>query len=344
MKTSQKAMDMKTKESGENLPSVSVIVPAFNSEKTIAQTLESLKNMDYPHDKLEVIVVDDASTDETAEVALHRGARIIRREKRGGCAAAKNTGVGHAKKEMVAFIDSDVMVAKNWLRELVKPFEEATVGATGGFVKIRFRKASSLGKYDNLDKHFRKRKADTKSVPGSNSAYRREVFEVVGRLDPYLGEDPDFCYRVQSHGYKVIYNDKAVVYHPAPNDFWTYFKKQVYYGWQRTLIFLLYPQLRSTLIADEHTPLAILLQPFISTAMILSLLLAPMFNSFMIICLALFLLLITLNVPFLRFIYTKDARLVLFAFSLSVLRSIAFAIGLAMGVISFLKVKITRMR
>lgn len=323
----------------KSLPSVSVIVPAFNNEKTIGETVKSLKNMDYPKDRLEIIVVDDASTDKTAEVALSHGATVVRREERGGCAAAKNTGVNHAKNEIIAFIDSNVRAAKNWLKELVKPFEDLAVGAVGGFIEVKFQRTNMLEKYESYDSHFRKRKEDTKSVPGSNSAYRREVFEVVGKLDPYLGEDPDFCYRVLSCGYKMVFAEKAMVYHPYPNDFWTYFKKQVYYGWQRTLIFLLRPQCRSILIKDEHTPLTTLMQPFIVIAMILSLLLIPISNLFGFVSISICVLLIILNIPFLRYVLARDAKFVLFAFLVSLFRSFAHAIGMAHGVISFIKVK-----
>ena len=323
----------------KSLPLVSVIVPAFNNEKTIGETVKSLKNMDYPKNRLEIIVVDDASTDKTAEVALALGATVIRREKRGGCAAAKNTGVEHAKNEIVAFIDSNVRATKNWVKELVKPFEDLAVGAVGGFIEVKFQSTNMLEKYESYDSHFRKRKEDTKSVPGSNSAYRREVFEVVGWLDPYLGEDPDFCYRVLSYGYKMVFAERAIVYHAYPNDVWTYFKKQVYYGWQRTLIFLLRPQCRSILVKDEHTPLTTLLQPFIIIATILSLLLIPISYLFGLVSISICALLIMLNIPFLRYVHAREARFVLFALPVSLFRSFAHTIGMAHGVISFVKIR-----
>ena len=327
-------------ESDETLPSVSIVVPAFNNERTIAQTLKSLTNLDYPQDKLEIIVVDDASSDSTAEVALRSGAKVIRREKRGGCAAAKNTGIASAENEVIAFIDSDVTVTKNWLKELVSSFKDPTVGATGGRIRNKFEKNNALEKFVEYDSYYRTRRVDTKSTPGSNSAYRKEVFSVVGKLDPYLGEDPDFSYRVASHGFRVVFNDKAVIYHPFPNTLLAYFKKQVYYGWQRVMIFLLRPQCRSILVKDEHTPISVLLQPFILTAMILSLLFIPIFDLSKFVSLSLFLLLVMLNIPLLHYIYSKEARLLLFSMFISLFRSFAYIIGMAHGLISFLKGKV----
>lgn len=337
----EEAVEARTKRSNEKLPSVSVVIPAFNSEGTIGQTIESLKDMNYPQERLEIIVVDDLSDDKTAEVALGYGVRVVRREKRGGCAGAKNTGVDHARNEIIAFVDSNVITDKNWLKELVKPFEDPAVGATGGFIETKFLGNSALGKYEDYDSHYRKRRASTGSVPGSNSAYRREVFEVVGELDPYLGEDPDFCYRVLSHGYKAVFNEKAVVHHPQYNDILTYLRKQVYYGWQRTLIFLLRPQSRGVLLTDEHTSWNILLQPFVLGVMILSLLLVPVFGGFVFVSLFLFLLFMMLNAPFLRFLYAKEARLLFFGLFLAIPRAFAYILGLAWGIISFMKVKAT---
>lgn len=336
-------MSLKMKESHEEyLPSVSVVIPSLNNERTIGQTIKSLKDMNYPDDKLEIIVVDDASTDKTGYVALHHGAKVVRREKRGGCAGAKNTGVAHAKNEIIAFIDADVEVDKNWLKELVAPFKDSSVGAVGGLLRIKWGRNYALGKYVDYDIEYRKRDKSTRSVPGSNSAYRQEVFEIVGEMDPYLGEDPDFSYRVSSHGFKVVFTDKAVVHHPSPETVWTYLKKQVYYGWQRTLIFLLRSECRSAVVRDEHTPYAVLLQPLILTALILSLLLIPLFNSFKFLSLILFALWIALYIPFLHHVYTREARLLSFAFFVSVLRSFAYMIGMMQGFISFVKIKIAR--
>lgn len=333
-------MGLRTNSSDEILPSVSVIIPAFNNEKTIGQTLEGLKNIDYPADKIEIIVVNDASTDRTAEVAARYQCQVVQRQKRGGCAAAKNTGVEYAKNEIIAFIDADVMVTKNWLKELVAPFKDSAVGATGGRLKNKLRMNNTLERFIELDHFYRTRKEDTVSAPGSNSAYRREVLEVVGKLDPYIGEDPDLPYRVHSHGYRIVYTEKAVVYHPYPNDIWTYFKKHVYYGWQRVMIFLLRPQCRALVVKDEHTPLDILSQPFVLAAMFLSLPLIAVFDQSKYISLFLISLLILLNMPFLYYVYKREAKMLVFAFAISTIRTCAYVIGMVKAIFSFVKVKI----
>lgn len=332
------------KESDEKLPSVSVIIPTFNGEKTIGQTLEGLADLDYPQNEIEIIVVDDASTDKTAEIALARGARVVQRRTKGGCASAKNSGVDHARNEIVAFIDADVLVAKNWLRELVAPFKDKTVVASGGRIKNKFQKNNALEKFIEYDNYYRTRKENAKSVPGSNSAYRKEVFNVVGKMDPYLGEDPDFIYRVVSRGYKAVFAEKAVVYHPFPSDISTYLRKQVYYAWQRVMIFLLRPQSRSVAFADEQTPKGIILQPIFSVTFIFSLLLALLFAPFRYISLLFLLLLISSIVPFVHYVYTRDARMMPFVFAMSFIRSFAYTVGMMQGALSFTKIKIVDVR
>jgi len=323
-----------------SLPSVSVVVPALNNEETISRTIESLKNMDYPREKLEIIVVDDASNDKTGKIALNHGARVVKREKRGGCAGAKNTGVSHARSEIIAFVDANVTVDKDWLKELVTPFKDTSVGATGGSVRAKYRRNHSLGKYISHDVDYRKRNVNTRSVPGSNSAYRREVFEIVGKLDPYLGEDPDFSYRVSNYGYKIVFTERAIVYHPSFENVWTYFKKQIYYGWQRIMIFLLRPECRSAVIKDEHTPYVVLLQPLILMAATLSLLLIPFFESFIFLFLGLLALFTAVNLPFFFRILSKEATLLPFVFFISFIKSFAYMIGIVQGFVSYAKIKI----
>jgi cellulose synthase/poly-beta-1,6-N-acetylglucosamine synthase-like glycosyltransferase len=316
------------------------VIPAFNSAKYIGQTLERLKVLDYPQDKIEIIVVDDASTDNTGEIAKKYGCKVIRRNKKGGCAPAKNTGVTHAKNEIVAFIDADVIVTKEWLRMLVAPFKDPHVGGVGGRIKNVFRKNNLLEKFVEHDNYYRTRRKEARSAPGSNSAYRREVFQAVGLMDPYLGEDPDFSYRVVAHGYRIIFTDEAVVYHPFPNDIVTYFKKQIYYAWQRILIFLLKPQCRQLVIQDKQAPKDLVSATLVLAITILSMALIPFFSFFGFVSLLLFLFFITLNLPFLYYIYRREPKLTLFAFFIEILRSVAYIIGMVQGVLSFLKLKL----
>ena len=100
-------------------PSVTVVVPAYNSQETIAGCIESLVNLHYPREKLEIIVADNGSRDSTVAIASRYPVRVLREEQR-GAAAARNCGIREARGEYIAFTDSDCQVAPDWLHELVR--------------------------------------------------------------------------------------------------------------------------------------------------------------------------------------------------------------------------------
>src|SRR5262245_61536984 len=105
---------------------VSVIVPVFNGEKTLAACVESLLALKYPANDLELIVVDNASTDRTAEIlALYRDRIRVVSENERGPAAARNNGLRAATHEIVAMTDADCVVDCDWLRFLVEPLQDS---------------------------------------------------------------------------------------------------------------------------------------------------------------------------------------------------------------------------
>src|SRR5947207_14011547 len=119
---------------------VSVIVAAYNAQGTLRECLESLLQLDYPHSHLEVLCVDNASTDATARIlARHDGRVRTLHEPRRGPAAARNTGVRHTGGEVVAFTDADCVVERAWLRHLVSPLRDPRVGVVGGRIRSRGR-------------------------------------------------------------------------------------------------------------------------------------------------------------------------------------------------------------
>src|SRR6266446_2916282 len=122
------------------LPRASVIVAAYNAQATLSECLESLLQLDYPHSHLEVLCVDNASTDATARILARYDGRVrTLREPRRGPAAARNTGVRHASGEVVAFTDADCVVERVWLRHLVSPLRDPRVGVVGGRIRSRGR-------------------------------------------------------------------------------------------------------------------------------------------------------------------------------------------------------------
>src|SRR5437867_843258 len=102
-------------------PAISVIVPAFNAARTIADCVRALQRQTVCSDQYEIIVVDDGSTDDTAQVAEVAGAQVIRQQNQGP-AAARNTGVAAARGELVLFTDADCVPSNDWVAQMVSPF------------------------------------------------------------------------------------------------------------------------------------------------------------------------------------------------------------------------------
>lgn len=133
----------------KDLPPVSIILPAYNEAKVIGEALESLVQMDYP--SFEVIVVDDGSTDDTADVVRRwerrGGAMEVRlvSKRNGGKATALNTGISQARHPFVMCMDADSWMDSGTLRAAMPRFQDPTVGAVAGNVKIATGRGSSRG-------------------------------------------------------------------------------------------------------------------------------------------------------------------------------------------------------
>jgi glycosyltransferase involved in cell wall biosynthesis len=210
----------------EDWPSVSVVVPVHNSEDTIGVCLESIFNLDYPKDKLEVIVVDD-SNDRTPEIVRQFGVNHIRFNRRVGIGYARRIGVEKAKGELSASTDSDCRVEPNWLKELTKHFKRPEVGGVAGGVILH--PYDKMGKYVGVlgfpaggllgfDKMFLVTDArEIDRVSTANAIFRRKILLEVGNFHPsffYGGEDVNLSLRIAESGlYKLIYEPKAVVHH-----------------------------------------------------------------------------------------------------------------------------------
>ncbi|MCK5587372.1 MAG: glycosyltransferase [Candidatus Lokiarchaeota archaeon] len=205
-------------------PSVSVVIPVHNSEDTIGACLESMFNLDYPHDKLEVIVVDD-STDKTPEIVKRFNVHHIRLRKRVGIGYARRIGVEKAKGELAASTDSDCRADPNWLKELINHFERPEVGGVGGGIILHLQDklskyigylgfpAGGLLGFENIFSIAKSMELERLST--ANAIFRRKVILDVGNFNPsffYGGEDVNLSLRI-AETHKLIYEPKAIVHH-----------------------------------------------------------------------------------------------------------------------------------
>jgi cellulose synthase/poly-beta-1,6-N-acetylglucosamine synthase-like glycosyltransferase len=216
------------------LPTVSVIVPVYNGEATIADCVRSLLRLDYPRDRLELIVVDNDSTDRTRAVLeeFRTHLRILNRATRGP-SAARNTGIVNATGECIAFTDADCVVESDWLRHLLPPLSDPTVGIVGGEIRSR-RPCNAIELFG--EKVHDHRRAIEEFVPPyavtMNWASRRAVLLNVGLFDEALirGEDVDLAFRIQAAGYRLVYCRKARIFHRNPATLRALFKKGFLHG------------------------------------------------------------------------------------------------------------------
>ncbi len=185
-------------------PRVTIIVPAYNEETCLGQTIEALLEADYPYK--EIIVVDDGSTDKTYDIATRykgEGVTVLRRPN-GGKTAALNYGLLFAQGEIVAIIDADSLVNRGALKEMVRRFEDQRVSAVASNVKV-FNRHNLLTKCQAIEYiigiNIYRRAFDVfgavPCIPGCLGAFRKEVLAGVGFYDPStLTEDFDSTVKV----------------------------------------------------------------------------------------------------------------------------------------------------
>jgi cellulose synthase/poly-beta-1,6-N-acetylglucosamine synthase-like glycosyltransferase len=196
---------------------ISVIVPVYNSQRTVAETIRSLRDLDYPRDALELIFVNNGSTDNTATILARHSheIRIVNEPKRGR-SAARNAGVRAARHTGVAFTDADCLADRAWLRQLVAPLENPEVGIAGGRI-LAVRPCSSVAEFGERV-HDQARAIGVYKPPyasTANWASRRNVILETGGFDEEFvrGEDVDLAYRIVQAGYRLVYREQAIIHH-----------------------------------------------------------------------------------------------------------------------------------
>lgn len=193
-----------------DLPSVSVIVAAYAEQAVIGQRVANLRALDYPLDRLEVIVACDGSPDQTAERARDAGADLVLELPRGGKIRAQDAAVLRAAGEVVAFSDANVSWDASALKRLVALFADPRVGYVCGDVRfVNERGTNQEGFYWRYEMALRSLESQLRSVTGGNGAIyatRREAYLVV---DPIMGHDLSFPFNMVKRGWLAVYAPDA---------------------------------------------------------------------------------------------------------------------------------------
>lgn len=267
------------------VPSVTIVVPAFNEAAGIAQAVHSLATGDYPD--LRVIVIDDGSTDDTAAIASSVGLPNVTvvSQANQGKAGALNTGIALAGTDIIVTVDGDTVFEPDTVRWLVQPFIDPTVAAVSGNTKVANRRGI-LGRWQhieyvmgfNLDRRMYELARCMPTVPGAIGAFRASVLlEVGGVSDDTLAEDTDLTMAIGRAGWHVVYEERARAWTEAPATLSQLWKQR--YRWSYGTMQAMWKH-RGSMRRSEHSPLGRRALPYMFVFQVLLPLLAPLIDVF----------------------------------------------------------------
>jgi glycosyltransferase involved in cell wall biosynthesis len=210
---------MEIHETNSNKIKASIIIPTFNRQASLLETLDSLFNQTFPRENFEIIVVDDGSTDETEKVMIemeknHFNLRYLRQENK-GAASARNLGILNANGEIIGFTDDDCTVNSTWIISAVESFERNEISGVQGITlperEIKLRNkifAIADMPFINFDEY--------NPYPTCNIFYKRKNLIEISGFDEKLGsysEDTDLAIRIMKQGNIIHLNKNMIVYH-----------------------------------------------------------------------------------------------------------------------------------
>ncbi len=220
-------------------PRVSVVVCTHNGEATLSQCLDRLRALSYPD--FETIVVDDGSTDRSAEIAREQGATLVQTEHR-GLSFARNAGVARASGEIVAFLDDDAYPDHDWLHYVAASLRDPGHAGMGGPnipPEDDGLVAECVAAAPGGPIHVLISDREAEHVPGCNMAFRKDALEEIGGFDERFraaGDDVDVCWRLQERGRTLGFSAGAVVMHRRRDSIGRYLKQQYGYGKAEALL------------------------------------------------------------------------------------------------------------
>lgn len=236
------------------VPSFSVIVCTHNGGERIVACLQALSRLVYPN--YEVLVVDDGSTDNTAELVREFDDVRLIESGRCGLSAARNKGAGEARGDLIAYTDDDCEPDIHWLHWLAYAFEHKGWDACGGPNLPPRPMISDDGRASVIDEvvvasapgapsHVLIGDEEAEHLPGCNLAVRKKVLEAIGGFrESYwiAGDDVDLCWRLEDAGYRMGFHAAAFVWHRRRASLWCYFRQQYYYGKAEAMLMRDHPE------------------------------------------------------------------------------------------------------
>ena len=265
---------------------VTVLVPAYNERECIESTVRSLAESDHP---IEVLVVDDGSSDGTPEIVESLGLPRVRvvRQANAGKPAALNNGLRHASCDIVVMMDGDTVFEPSTVRELVQPFGDPEVGAVAGNAKVGNRNRL-IGAWQhieyvmgfNLDRRMYDLLRCMPTIPGAVGAFRRSALARVGGLsDDTLAEDTDVTMALHRDGWRVVYAERARAWTEAPESVRQLWSQR--YRWSYGTMQAIWKHRRAVVERGASGRFGRVGLPLVSLFMVVAPLLAPLIDVFL---------------------------------------------------------------
>jgi GT2 family glycosyltransferase len=227
-------------------PRISVVVACYNAGRTLQPCLDSLRKLNYPD--YEVIVVDDGSTDITAQVAsLYPDFRYVRQPHQ-GLSVARNTGIAAATGEIIAFTDGDCRTDEDWLWYVVGDLLKDTYVGMGGHNFLPpddSAVAAAVAVSPGGPAHVMLTDRQAEHIPGCNMVFYKWALEEIGGFDPIFhraGDDVDVCWRLQQRGYKIGFSPPGFVWHYRRSTIQAYLGQQRGYGEAEAMLVRRHPE------------------------------------------------------------------------------------------------------
>jgi len=209
---------------------VSAYIPAYNAEKTIEPCIKSLLNQSIKFD--DIIVIDDASADNTKAIAESLNVRVISNKRNSGLSYSRNIGIAHCRSELIAGIDSDVSLQRDWLDNLVKEFKNRSIVGVGGKLIETDKSLAGYWKKEHLRQDWGENEIiDPNYLSGSNTIFKKKILKRLKFNKKYRKafDDVDFCQRVMKLG-NIKYCPKAKAFHLSNDSLLSLLRKKWNYG------------------------------------------------------------------------------------------------------------------
>jgi len=323
--------------------SVTVIVPAYNAAGLVGTCLQSLLDQNHHPDDYSVVVVDDASTDNTAEVvegfgpafaAAGVGLQLLRQEANGGPAKARNRGAFAASGDIVIFTDSDCELTPDWLSEMLAPFADPEIAAVKGAYLSRQPELGARFAQAEFEERYRMLEAaHTVDVIFSYSAaFRRDVFLSLDGFDTRFpvadNEDTDLSWRLIEARHKAVFNPRALLYHRHPSSLRQYYKKKISRGYWRVIVYRRFP---AKAVKDSYTPQSLKLQILLGYLALACLVVSVIWPGFLAAAGVLLLAFLLTTLPFAIGLFRSDPVLAVLSPVLIFGRALALGAGILMA-------------